>query len=184
MSRVARYLLIIALGVAPAACKEGGTITVHSLDFKGVNSIDVNRLKSALATRENTKVPVVGWQLPWGKKSYFDRGRFDADLKRIEAFYADRGFPDARITDFDVKLNDKQDSVDVAVTIDEGQPVKVVAVQFRGFDDVPQDHFNQMKAQGPLGVGKPRDPPNVTAGPPPSRKQTRGPRGPQPRAAA
>ena len=54
--------------MAPA-CKEGGTITVHSLDFKGVNSIDVNRLKSALATRENTKVPVVGWQLPWGKKS-------------------------------------------------------------------------------------------------------------------
>src|SRR4051812_12074231 len=163
MSRVARYLLIIALGVAPAACKEGGTITVHSLDFKGVNSIDVNRLKSALATRENTKVPVVGWQLPWGKKSYFDRGRFDADLKRIEAFYADRGFPDARITDFDVKLNDKQDSVDVAVTIDEGQPVKVVAVQFRGFDDVPQDHFNQMQGQVPLVVGKPRDRQNVTA---------------------
>ncbi len=163
MSRVARYLLIVALGVAPAACKEGGTITVHSLDFKGVNSIDVNRLKSALATRENTKVPVVGWQLPWGKKSYFDRGRFDADLKRIEAFYADRGFPDARITDFDVKLNDKQDSVDVAVTIDEGQPVKVVAVQFRGFDDVPQDHFNQMKGQVPLVVGKPRDRQNVTA---------------------
>ena len=51
----------------------------------------------------------------------------------------------------------------MAVTIDEGQPVKVVAVQFRGFDDVPQDHFNQMKGQVPLVVGKPRDRQNVTA---------------------
>ena len=41
-----------------------------------------------------------------GKEELFISGRFDADLKRIE-FYADRGFPDARITDFDVKLNDR-----------------------------------------------------------------------------
>ena len=163
MSRVARCLLVVALGVAPAACQEGGTITVHSLDFKGVKSVDVTRLKSALATRENTKVPIAGWQLPWGKKSYFDRGRFDADLKRIEAFYADRGYPDARVTDFDVKLNQQQDAVDVAVTIDEGQPVKIVAVEFRGFDVVPQDHFDQMKGQIPLVVGKPRDRQDVTA---------------------
>ena len=72
----------------------------------------------------------MGWKLPWGKKNYFDRCRFDADLKRIQAFYADRGYPDARVTGFDVKLNDKQDSVDVTVTIDEGEPVTVAAIDF------------------------------------------------------
>jgi outer membrane protein assembly complex protein YaeT len=162
MSR-ARWVVLAVLLAATAACKEGGTIAVHSLKFNGVKNVDVARLKNALATRENTKVPIVGWQLPWGKKNYFDRGRFDADLKRIEAFYADRGFPDARVTDFDVKLNDKQDAVDVTVTIDEGQPVTVAAVQFQGFDVIPPQHLEQMKRQMPLAIGKPRDRQEVTA---------------------
>src|SRR4249919_3866664 len=115
---------ILAAGVA---CKEGGTIKVHSLSFKGVKGVDENRLKDALATRQSSKIP-------WGKKSYFDRSRFDADLKRVQAFYADRGYPDARVTGFDVKLNDKQDEVDLTVTIAEGDPVKVVALDFSGFD--------------------------------------------------
>jgi hypothetical protein len=65
---------------------------------------------NALATRENAKIPVVGWELPWGRKNYFDRNRFDTDLKRIAAFYADRGYPDARVTGVEPKLNAKQDS--------------------------------------------------------------------------
>ena len=139
MSRARLLSLVIVMAAAVSACKEGGTVAVHSLEFKGVTRVDVALLKTALATRENAKVPVVGWQLPWSKKNYFDRGRFDADLKRIEAFYADRGFPDARVTDFDVRLNGKQDAVDVTLTIDEGQPVNVAAVEFRGFESVPAD---------------------------------------------
>ncbi|MBS1820206.1 MAG: outer membrane protein assembly factor BamA [Acidobacteria bacterium] len=163
MSRVRHTLLAVALALLAAGCKEGGTVTVHSLSFKGVKGVDEARLRAALATRENTKVPVVGWQLPWGRKNYFDRGRFDADLKRIEAFYADRGYPDARVTDFDVNLNKKQDAVDVTLTIDEGQPVKVVAVQFEGFDVVPEARFQQVRRQMPLIVGSPRDRQQVTA---------------------
>jgi outer membrane protein assembly complex protein YaeT len=164
MSRVLRTLPLIAvLVLAASACKEGGTIAVHSLDFKGVQHVDVDRLKAALATKENTKVPVVGWELPWGRKNYFDRGRFDADLKRIEAFYADRGYPDARVTDFDVQLNDKQDAVDITLTIDEGQPVTIAGVEFRGFDAVPADHLESMKKSMPLKVGEPRDRQEVIA---------------------
>ena len=81
----------------------------------------------------------------------------DADLKRIQAFYADRGFPDARVTDVDVRLNRTQDAVDVTVTIDEGQPVTVAAVEFRGFDAVPAGHLQQLQKQNPLVVGQPRD---------------------------
>lgn len=163
MSRLRVLLAVALLAVSAAACKEGGTVTVHSLAFKGVNGVDEARLRSALATRENTKVPVVGWQLPWSKKNYFDRGRFDADLKRIEAFYADSGYPDARVTDFDVKLNGKQDAVDVTLTIDEGQPVTVSAVVFRGFEVIPPDHLAQLEQQAPLPLGQPRDRRQVSA---------------------
>ena len=163
MSRAFKFLLVATLSASVAACNDEGTVTVHSLKFNGVQNVDIARLENALATRENSKVPVVGWQLPWGKKNYFDRGRFDADLKRIEAFYADRGFPDARVTDFDVKLNKKQDAVDVTLTIDEGQPVRVAAVEFRSFDAIPEQHLAQLKRQSPLAVGKPRDRQEVTA---------------------
>jgi len=162
MRRARQLLVAVTLAASVAACNESGTVAVHSLNFKGVQNVDVARLKNALATRENSKVPVVGWQLPWGRKNYFDRGRFDADLKRIEAFYADRGFPDARVTDFDVKLNQKQDAVDVTLTIDEGQPVRVAAVEFRLFDAIPEQHLAQLKKQIPLTVGEPRDRQEVT----------------------
>ena len=131
--RVSRHAvspsLVLGAGRAPA-CKEEGTIKVRSLSFKGVNAVDEGRLKNALATRQSSK-------MPWGKKAYFDRSRFDADLKRIQAFYADRGYPDARVTGFDVKLNDKQDAVDLTVTIAEGEPVTVAAIDFVGFDVDP-----------------------------------------------
>jgi outer membrane protein assembly complex protein YaeT len=163
MGRARRFIVALVLALAAAACKEDGTIAVHSLTFKGANSIDVTRLKSVLATRENTEVPVVGWQLPWAQKSAFDHAQFDADLKRIEAFYADRGYPGARVTSVEVALNKKQDEVDVTLTIDEGQPVSVAAVDLRGFDVVPAGHLDQMKRQLPLVVGKPRDRQDVTA---------------------
>ncbi len=142
-------LAVVVLALAPA-CKEGGTVKVHSLSFKGVKAVDESRLKEALATRQSSKIP-------WGKKYFFDRSRFDADLKRIQAFYADRGFPDARVTGFDVKLNDKQDEVDLSVTVDEGAPVVVKAIVFSGFDEVPPAHLEALEKAVPLKVGQPRD---------------------------
>ena len=139
----------VLLAVA-AACKQGGTIKVHSLSFKGVKAVDESRLKDALATRQSSKIP-------WGRKYYFDRSRFDADLKRMQAFYADRGFPDARVAGFDVKLNDKQDEVDLTVTIVEGAPVLVTAIGFAGFDGIPPAHLDDLKNRVPLKVGQPRD---------------------------
>src|SRR5205814_1443845 len=104
---------------------------------------------AALASSQSDK-------LPWGKKAFFDRARFDLDLKRIQAFYADRGYPDARVTSFDVQPNDKQDSVDITLTISEGQPVKVAAIDFIGFDDViPPAHFATLKNRIPLKIGRP-----------------------------
>jgi outer membrane protein assembly complex protein YaeT len=148
-----RRFSCVALGallLAAVACNEEGTVRVHKLSFKGVKAVDAARLKDALATKESSI-------LPWGKKKYFDRARFDADLQRIKAFYADRGYPDARVVGFDVKLNSKQDAVDVTVTIDEGAPVNVAAVEFVGFDAIPPKHLDELKKRAPLKVGQPRD---------------------------
>jgi outer membrane protein insertion porin family len=144
------YLALIVVCVTGLACQEGGTVSVKKLDFKGVRSVSEARLRAALATRVSSK-------LPWGKKAFFDRSRFDADLKRIEAFYTDRGYPDARVRSFDVHLNDEQNEVDLTITIDEGSPVLVAAVNFEGFEAVPPERFRDMQKHSALIVGKPRD---------------------------
>jgi outer membrane protein insertion porin family len=141
---------VVFLAISAVGCKEEGTIKVHSLKFNGVKAVDESRLKNALATKQSS------W-IPWGKKAYFDRSRFDADLKRVQAFYADRGYPDARVTGFDVKLNDKQDQVDLTLNISEGDPVVVTAVNFEGFDVIPADRVNRLRKQQPLALGSPRD---------------------------
>lgn len=141
---------LVALSLAAGGCKEEGTIKVHSLNFKGVQAIDASQLRNALATHQSSR-------LPWGRRYYFDRTRFDADLKRIQAFYADRGYPDARVTAFDVKLNDQQDAVDLTLTISEGEPVKVAAIEFVGFDVIPKAHLDDLKKKAPLKIGQPRD---------------------------
>lgn len=141
---------VLSLALAAASCKEEGAIRVHSLKFNGVKAVDAERLKEALATRASSKIP-------WGRKAYFDRSRFDADLKRIQAFYGDRGYPEARFTGFDVKLNDKQDAVDLVITINEGDPVRVSSLTFNGFEGIPPQHLNNLKSRVPLKVGAPRD---------------------------
>ena len=145
-ARTILSLGLVVFALASAACREEGTVIVHSLRFEGVKAVDEARLKGVLATRQGSK-------LPWGRKLYFDRSRFDADLKRIEAFYADRGYPDARVAGFDVRLNDKQDAVDVTLTIAEGEPVRVAAIEFAGFDSVPPRNLDDLKqraaAEGP-----------------------------------
>lgn len=150
MRRSLSSLALAALIFAAAGCKDDGTVRVHKITFKGVKAVDPARLKGALATKGSSP-------LPWGRKRFFDRSRFDADLQRIQAFYADRGYPDARVTGFDVKLNDKQDAVDVTVTIAEGDPVTVAGITFVGFEIVPAAHLDGLKNRLPLKVGNPRD---------------------------
>ncbi len=88
----AGFLLVALFGaLSVAACREEGDIQITGLTFEGVEQVDKGALQSALKTKKGS------W-IPWGRKRYFDRRDFDADLKRIEAFYRDRGFPDARVT--------------------------------------------------------------------------------------
>jgi outer membrane protein assembly complex protein YaeT len=147
-------MLVFVLCVLTVAggCVEGqqGAIRVNQLKFTGVKSVKEGPLRAALATMKSSK-------LPWGAKHYFTRERFDADLKRIVAFYRDRGYPDAKVKTFDVKLNQKQDAVDLMVNIDEGQPTIVEAIEYQGFDVIPPRHFTELKDRIPLKQGQPLD---------------------------
>ena len=142
---------LILLLASSLACKENGSgVKVTSFTFHGTKAVTDGQLKSVLATASSSK-------LPWGEKHYFSRDQFEADLKRITAFYNDRGFPDARVTSFDAKLNDDQTAVAITVTIDEGQPVRVQQVVLNGFEPLPAQHRANLEANLPLEAGQPVD---------------------------
>ena len=151
-SRHTPHILLFCLLAAVAGCVEGqnAAVRVSSVKFTGVKAVKTGQLKSVLATVQSSK-------LPWGSKHYFSREQFEADLKRIVAFYRDRGFPDAKVRSFDVKMNDKQDAVDVTLNIDEGQPVVVEAIEFAGFEVLPERHLNEMKKRLALKPAAPLD---------------------------
>ena len=152
MPRTSSFLTIVVLGIslAVAACREEGDIKIASLKLVGVKSVDEGQLTNALQTKR-------GSRLPWGRKRFFDRRAFDADLKRIQAFYRDRGFPDARVASFDVKLNDTQDQVDIAVRIVEGDPERVAAIDIEGVDVLPESARKRLHATLPLQPEQPLD---------------------------
>jgi outer membrane protein insertion porin family len=142
--------LVLALLTASAACKEEQGIKVTSFSFSGLNGVTESQLRSVLATAPSSK-------LPWGDKHYFNRDQFNADLKRIEAFYKDRGFPDARVSSFDVKPNSDQTSVRIAITISEGEPITVERIVFEGLDGLPEQHRRSLETTLPLKQGHPLD---------------------------
>jgi outer membrane protein assembly complex protein YaeT len=143
-------LLLLFTAISAAACREEGDVEISSLKFEGVERVDKGALANALQTRR-------GSRLPWGRKRFFDRRAFEADLKRIEAFYRDRGFPDARVTSFDVMLNDAQDKVDVTLMIDEGEPVVVSEITLAGFEVLTEGDWQSLEQALPLRVGAPFD---------------------------
>jgi outer membrane protein assembly complex protein YaeT len=142
--RVAALVLAGVTLVASVACREEGAgIEVADLSFTGVNAVSDSQLRSILATVESAS-------LPWGTKRYLNREQFEADLKRIVAFYADRGYPEARVASFDVKLSDDQKSVKLAVHIVEGEPTRVERVDLVGFEGLPEDHSASLRGSLPL----------------------------------
>lgn len=147
----ATFLFVVVVGaICVAGCREEGNIQISGLSFDGVKQVDKNALASALQTKQGSWVP-------WSRKRYFDRRAFEADLKRIEAFYRDRGFPDAQVRSFDVKLNDAQDKVDVTLDISEGEPIRVESIELRGFDVISPDRQRALHDSLPLLPGHPLD---------------------------
>lgn len=130
--------LLLACGTG---CIEGkGAVKITAVKLNGVKAVKPGQLKSILATTSSSK-------LPWGAKHYFIRDQFEADLKRVAAFYKDRGYPDAKVKSFDVKMNDRQDAVAVTINVDEGQPILVERIDYQGFEVLPPQHFADMKAR-------------------------------------
>lgn len=150
MASGCRLLPLLLALVLAAGCREEGGVKVSSFTFRGNEAVSTGQLRQVLATQPSSK-------LPWGVKRYFSREQFEADLKRIVAFYTDRGYPNARVTGFDVQLSDDQSSVEIAVNIDEGEPLRVERIALEGFEPLPEEHRSALASRLPQKEGQPLD---------------------------
>jgi outer membrane protein assembly complex protein YaeT len=145
---------LVMLSLA-GACKEQGGVKVTGFTLVGVHAFSEKDILKVLATQKT------GW-IPGSTPQYFDRADFEADLKRIQAFYTDHGYPHVRVTDVKVDVDEPHQAVKLNVTIDEGTPVIVDDVRFRGFEVLDEGPRNSLK-NVPLKAGAVRDRDNVKA---------------------
>ena len=153
-SRAVRPTLLLLLLAVTPACKEDQPaavgVSVKEFSFSGNRAVTDGQLRQIVSTQVSSKIP-------WGEKQYFTRAEFEADLKRIVAFYQDRGFPDAKVSSFDAQLSDDQKSVRLKVVIDEGEPIRVEQIVMNGLDALPPEHRGELDKRFPLKVGAPLD---------------------------
>ena len=150
MPRIRLALVVVLAVIGASACRETGDVQVSSIKFTGMQAVSAAELKAVIATQES------GF-LPWSRKRFFDRQAFDEDVKRLQAYYADRGYPDAKVVGVDVQFNDAKDKVAITVQISEGEPVLVSNVSFEGLDVIPADHLETLQARLPIKSGIARD---------------------------
>jgi outer membrane protein insertion porin family/translocation and assembly module TamA len=161
-SRTAAVALTL-LTVTSVGCQEGlgiqhtdssERIEVSNLTLFGVKAFDDSRIRSVLATKESD------W-LPWGNEHYFDREAFEADLERIEAFYHDQGYLNAEVTSFDINPAADRRSVELTVTIAEGEPTRLSRVEFKGFDVLPFEAREHLRSAVGLVPGQALGTPDI-----------------------
>lgn len=125
------------LGIGEPA---GERIEVTSFSLEGVKSVDESRLRDVLETEATP------W-LPWSEKKFFDRDAFERDLKRIEAYYEDQGYPQAEIVSSDIDLGAEGETVRLNVVVNEGEPLRVAAVELEGFAVGSGEIRNRIRAR-------------------------------------
>jgi translocation and assembly module TamA len=119
---------------------------VHDLQIKGTKEISKGDLEDALATKET------GWW-PFAAKKWFDEAAFDLDLQRIKAFYADRGFFDARVVSHELRRG-ANGKVDVSIEVQENSPTRIAAVRFSGFPAPLEAAAHKEASNGQVVVGR------------------------------
>jgi outer membrane protein insertion porin family len=94
---------------------EGDRAGVAAINFTGNNSMGANQLKSAILTKESH---LLSWLT---RDDLYDEDRLAVDRELIRLYYADRGYPDARVLSAVAEFDATRNAYFVNFTIDEGE---------------------------------------------------------------
>lgn len=119
-------------------------IRVEDLQFKNNKRVSSGKLKKAIQTQAN---PWYRLFLFWKASKIFNEEIFLSDLLRIEKYYHQEGYLEARVKDYKLHFNRKHDEVNIVVVLDEGELTKVNRVNFVTTTDslaIPEKKLKKM----------------------------------------
>lgn len=135
-------LIGVCLGVGCQAARDvpAQSPVIKELRLEGADSIDQDRLREGLATRESPSF--LGVQGFGYEYELLDESLLERDLERVERFYRARGHYEAKVTAARVLWLDPQ-RVRVEIAVNEGPPVLIgaagaaaMAVQLSGLETI------------------------------------------------
>src|SRR5262249_14963434 len=113
--------------------------------LSGNKSFPDSAILDRLATRRTSH-----W--PFAAKRWFDDEALDVDLDRVKAFYAAHGYFDAKVIAHEVK-DRPNGSVDVSLTVEEGQPTRIDEIELDGLVDLPVARGGSRMTRLPIHAG-------------------------------
>lgn len=134
---------MLRAAVLALACALGATGCLHArgtreepvvvdLRVRGVHAVKEDALKEKLATQASGR-----WA--WNEPQRLDPDALSADARRIEAYYRERGYYDARVVGAEqLPVDGDPGRVRVVFQVDEGVPVRVTRIVVNGLEAAPE----------------------------------------------
>jgi translocation and assembly module TamA len=103
---------------------------IRELRIEGARQVSETEIRQKILTAPTSK-------LPFTRKRTFDRNVWKTDLRRIERYYQERGFYQARVVKEEA-VPDGKGGVSVQVQVDEGSPTLISELEVEGLEALPE----------------------------------------------
>jgi outer membrane protein insertion porin family len=108
-------------------CEEGPDIRVGEIDFIGNEAFDDHRLRGRMSTRQDS----------FWRSGRFRESDFTADLGKVEAYYHDHGYPEARVTGVERSMLADARHLRFEISVEEGEHYSFGDISFSGNEAYP-----------------------------------------------
>ncbi len=144
LARALAVLLLLSACATPYQPFEGRPV-LAAIRFEGNHSISGGELLDHIAT-----APTSGFFSKTAR--YYDADLFAIDIKRIERWYNQKGFYEAKVENVE-ELRDDKGRVTLLVKINEGRRAVVRKMEFTGAEAVPHDELSDVDDALPIHPG-------------------------------
>ncbi len=121
-------------------------IRISGVKIEGATAVSTKKIKESIAT----EFPSLK---PWVKKPEFDEEILKDDMLRIKSLYANNGYYDATAK-YKLKLDKKENNVDISITISEGDPVILTLLELDFRQEVDDKTRAEILKSLPLKVNE------------------------------
>lgn len=90
-----------------------------------------------------------GWLTWYTKTDRYSRAKLNADLETLRSYYLNRGYLEFAVTSTQVTISPDKQSINIAITVSEGQPYTVTAVKMEGEFLGREEDFKRLIALKP-----------------------------------